>query len=1053
MGGLVRLSLPAAIEQAAAEEVTSASDTPAAGILLSHASFIMRRLTLLVVALLASLAFPGAALGVPGDLLGTVTLPGNGGCSVAGTFDGTFYMTMSDCPSTALQSYQAPPGGNGVATLVSSKSVVDGVGNAVSISALAWDPSRGMVWGAYANQVWLIDIGDPAVSGNALATLQFDAGVGGSSLVDGLAYDGSDDTLYFSPDADCFVHHFSLGTGGNPLGTLLNTITPKNAAGGSDCSVSGVTVGSGNTMYIGRDGDAEIRRIDKTTGDFISQFATTSGRVEDLTCDPITYAPKEAILAKDAYNSLYEAFEVEAGTCPLQGKAADLAMTKADAPDPIALGGTLTYTLTVTNNGPDPSTDSTVTDTLPAGVTFVSATPSQGACSQAAGTVTCTLGSLAVGASATIQIVVTVDATALSPLSDTATVTGVETDPVAANNSGTAETMISPPTELDHFKCYETKQVGTKFDPRQVVLTDEFNTERVNVVRPEAFCTPVDKDGSGINDPTAHLTCYKIHDVRGDEFPKFEKRRVDATDQFGAHSLLLKKIRSLCVPSSKSPAGQVPGPIPTGLDHYKCYKTKQVGTKFEARRVLLTDQFNTERVNVVRPEAFCNPVDKDGSGIKDPAAHLTCYKIRDVRQDEFPKFEPRRVNARDQFGVRDLRVKKARRLCLPPPEPVHPPGPGACVDTDNNGNPDNDGDALCDNWETVGLDGDNDGVADLQLYDLNGDGTIDASEQADLNHKDIYLEIDFMELHQPDAGALADVVAAFAAAPVTNPAGGPGVTLHIQTDEQALLHSDELAFPPCTATAPAGVPDFDAVKAASFGTAAERAVGTQVTSAKRFAFHYSLFVHNLLGLDGTSGCAEIFGNDFVVSLGSWSSVGGHPVGTRDEQAGTLMHEFGHNLNLRHGGADDINCKPNYLSVMTYTRQINGAPISGRPLDYSRSALPTLDEASLSEPAGVAGPVGDQTAYGPPFRQVAPADGPIDWNRDSDTVDSGVSADINNVGIGGCAGAGTVLQGHDDWTNLRYDFQNSGDFADGVHLSVIGEREITFAEVQELRGID
>ena len=38
-----------------------------------------------------------------------------------------------------------------------------------------------------------------------------------------------------------------------------------------------------------------------------------------MTCDPITYAPKEAILAKDAYSSLYEAFEVETGTCPIAG--------------------------------------------------------------------------------------------------------------------------------------------------------------------------------------------------------------------------------------------------------------------------------------------------------------------------------------------------------------------------------------------------------------------------------------------------------------------------------------------------------------------------------------------------------------------------------------------------------------------------------------------------------------------------------------------------------------------------------------------------------------
>jgi hypothetical protein len=222
-----------------------------------------------------------------------------------------------------------------------------------------------------------------------------------------------------------------------------------------------------------------------------------------------------------------------------------------------------------------------------------------------------------------------------------------------------------PPPVLDHFKCYKTKQVGTTFDPRQVVLTDQFNTERVNVVRPEAFCNPVDKNGEGISDPAAHLTCYKIRDVRGDEFPKFDERRVEVTDQFGTRTLLVKKVRTLCLPSSKSAVGQVPAPPPTSLDHFKCYKTKQVGTTFDPRQVVLTDQFNTERVNVVRPEAFCNPVDKNGGGIRNPTAHLTCYKIRDVRGDEFPKFEKRRVEVNDQFGTRTLLLKKIRTLCVP----------------------------------------------------------------------------------------------------------------------------------------------------------------------------------------------------------------------------------------------------------------------------------------------------------------------------------------------------------------------------------------------------
>jgi predicted Zn-dependent protease len=36
-----------------------------------------------------------------------------------------------------------------------------------------------------------------------------------------------------------------------------------------------------------------------------------------------------------------------------------------------------------------------------------------------------------------------------------------------------------------------------------------------------------------------------------------------------------------------------------------------------------------------------------------------------------------------------------------------------------------------------------------------------------------------------------------------------------------------------------------------------------------------------------------------------------------QQAGTLMHEFGHNLGLRHGGNENTNRKPNYISIMSY----------------------------------------------------------------------------------------------------------------------------------------
>ena len=118
--------------------------------------------------------------------------------------------------------------------------------------------------------------------------------------------------------------------------------------------------------------------------------------------------------------------------------AADLSITKTDSADPVAVGGNLTYTVTMTNNGPSAATDVTLTDTLPGGVTFVSAMPSQGTCSGTA-TVTCALGTISSGASATVAIVVT--PTTAGTITNSASVTANETDPDTANNFTTQTTV------------------------------------------------------------------------------------------------------------------------------------------------------------------------------------------------------------------------------------------------------------------------------------------------------------------------------------------------------------------------------------------------------------------------------------------------------------------------------------------------------------------------------------------------------------------------------------------------------------------------------------
>ena len=365
---------------------------------------------------------------------------------------------------------------------------------------------------------------------------------------------------------------------------------------------------------------------------------------------------------------------------------------------------------------------------------------------------------------------------------------------------------------------------------------------------------------------------------------------------------------------------------------------------------------------------------------------------------------------------------------------------------------DSDGDGLWDEWEINGIDFDRDGVVDLTL------------PGADPLYKDIYVEIDYMGSdgthdHRPDPNALNDVIRAFRNAPVQNPNGTRGIALHIEVDEE-IPHQNVIRV----------WTDFDAIKRNHFGTPAQRADpnSANILAAKRLVYRYCLFVHQYALWNGThwvpttsSGIAELPGNDFIVSLGAFTNHRG----TRDEQAGTFMHELGHTLGLRHGGGDNINGKPNYLSIMSYTRQFNDL-IPGRRLDYSREELPLLNESSLDEGLGIGGPAGESTVFGivDPLtgncriRRV-PANGPVDWNMDGDSLDSNLVLSVNYYWrqhpVLGWIGFGddeeTLLRGYDDWMNLQYCFRDAAEFADGVHVNV-EDNELTWEMVKFMRNL-
>jgi hypothetical protein len=335
-------------------------------------------------------------------------------------------------------------------------------------------------------------------------------------------------------------------------------------------------------------------------------------------------------------------------------------------------------------------------------------------------------------------------------------------------------------------------------------------------------------------------------------------------------------------------------------------------------------------------------------------------------------------------------------------------------------NGDEDGDGLLNTWEINGIDQNNDGVIDYAI------------PQSNPLHKNLYVEVDYMNNHRPiggntNFGAIEDVRRAFRNAPVSNPDNTPGVNLLVQLDEN-ITHQGT--------TNAAGLAT---IKSQHFGTIAERADpnSANLLAAKRRVFHYAVFAHDQPGdFSGSSGVSDGTPSmNFLITLGAQGyardPVTNHSVGTRDEQAATFIHELGHNLGLQHGGGDAINCKPNYLSVMNYLFQFSNL-ISGRPLDYSRSALATLNKTNLNEPDGISQstPPNLNSIYGPVGPRQGPgftsAGVPVDWNFNGRATDRGVISDVNRELVDGrpnaaCGtpGPGLLLNGFNDWNAITY----------------------------------
>jgi hypothetical protein len=296
----------------------------------------------------------------------------------------------------------------------------------------------------------------------------------------------------------------------------------------------------------------------------------------------------------------------------------------------------------------------------------------------------------------------------------------------------------------------------------------------------------------------------------------------------------------------------------------------------------------------------------------------------------------------------ELRVGDA---CLGPTQP-------AC----SSGCPDSDLDGLNDAWEKAG------GV------DLNGDGVITDSYHdvllpgADPNKPDIYVKYDYMvaptHSHNPPAGTWDQMTAMFAA---------HGITLHVLAPTAGITEHQVTTLDP-NATAACAGNDFittQKLRSLYFGNL-------------RPAYHYMVFAHDsttphngslvaacptdaLCGAKpsaGATGVSDILGDDSIISFGAY--VDSNTQIGIELWASTTMHELGHNFGLVHGSLADpgnaaqecLNFKPNYISVMNYTYQLDTlvpatAPGGITPISCTKDAdcgPPSITNGRCSTPS-------------------------------------------------------------------------------------------------------
>ena len=209
-----------------------------------------------------------------------------------------------------------------------------------------------------------------------------------------------------------------------------------------------IVIGSPGTDGSGADsGSAHLFWYDGSTWVNVFELTATDGAAGDSSGSSVAIDGGTSVVGAPHVNvdGLSNVGRVQLHLAPFS----DLSVVKSPSPGFVLIGDTLTYTITVTNNGPETSTEVVIQDALPANLSYVSSTASLGTCSESGGTVTCDIGDLGVGVSAQVTIHTTVIAE--GPVNNTAQAYGSVFDPSLTNNTSTSFTtafLLTPVPSL-----------------------------------------------------------------------------------------------------------------------------------------------------------------------------------------------------------------------------------------------------------------------------------------------------------------------------------------------------------------------------------------------------------------------------------------------------------------------------------------------------------------------------------------------------------------------------------------------------------------------------